>query len=63
MRPQLIELTAESPWRSRNAASANSAFTRSWQSSKLPSTASVWTFGAATVVICRRCTSEVRPCG
>ena len=43
--------------------SANIAFTRSWQSSNVPSTAILPTFGASTVVICRRCTSLVRPRG
>jgi hypothetical protein len=37
------------------------AFTRSWQSSKLPSIAMLWTLGDSTVVICRRCTSDWRP--
>ena len=49
--------------RSRSAASANSAFTRSWQSSNVPSMATLWTLGASTVVICRRCTSDTRPAG
>ena len=43
--------------------SLNIAFTRSWQSSKLPSMAKLWTLGAMTVVIWRRCTSETRPLG
>jgi hypothetical protein len=47
----LIELTADNRLRSRNAASLNIAFTRSWQSSKVPSMATVWTFGWSTVVI------------
>ncbi len=34
-----------------------------WQSSKVPSMATAWTFGASTVVIIRRCTSETRPSG
>ena len=38
--------------------SANKPFTRSWQSSKVPSIATLWTLGASTVVICRRCTSR-----
>src|SRR5271166_6178608 len=63
MRAQLIELTAERCSSSRNAASANIAFTRSWQSSNVPSIAMFSTFGAWTVVICRRCTSLVRPRG
>ena len=55
--------TAERLRRSRKPSSANSAFTRSWQSSKVPSTAMLCTLGASTVVICRRCTSETRPAG
>ena len=55
--------TAERLWASRNAASLNIALTRSWQSSNVPSTATVWTFGDSTVVICRRWTSLTRPCG
>ena len=35
----------------------------SWQSSNDPSTASACTPGRSTVVICRRCTSDTRPCG
>ncbi len=49
--------------RSRNATSAKHAFTRSWQSSKVPSTATLCTLGASTVVICRRWTSLTRPSG
>jgi len=56
-------LTALRPICSRKAASLNIAFTRSWQSSNVPSTATTRTFGASTVVICLRCTSLVRPCG
>ena len=63
MRAQLIEFIAERCISWRNGASANIAFTRSWQSSNVPSTAMLATFGAATVVICRRCTSLMRPCG
>ena len=63
MRAQLIEFIAESCISWRNGASANIAFTRSWQSSNVPSTAMLATFGAATVVIWRRCTSLMRPCG
>jgi hypothetical protein len=39
------------------------AFTMSWQSSKVPSRAMQWTFGASTVVIWRRWTSDTRPFG
>ena len=56
-------LTAERFISARKSASANIAFTRSWQSSKLPATARLVTFGASTVVICRRCTGETRPSG
>ncbi len=63
IRPQLIELTAARFWRSRKAASPNSAFTSAWQSSKLPSIATLWTLAAVTVVICRRWTSDTRPAG
>jgi hypothetical protein len=63
MRAKLIELTAASPTWSRNPSSANIAFTSAWQSSNVPSTATLWTLGASTVVICRRCTSLVRPAG
>ena len=63
MRAQLIELTAESCTSLRKAVSLNMAFTRSWQSSKVPSTAMLCTLSEATVVICRRCTSETRPLG
>jgi hypothetical protein len=62
-RAQLMLLTADSRMRSRNGASLNIAFTRSWQSSNVPSIATVRTFGESTVVICLRCTSLVRPCG
>jgi hypothetical protein len=62
-RAQLIELTADSDISSRNAASLNIAFTRSWQSSNVPSIATVCTLGLSTVVIWRRCTSLVRPAG
>ena len=61
--PQLIEFTADSRKSRRNGASANIAFTRSWQPSKSPSTAMLSTLGASTVVICRRCTALVRPAG
>ena len=63
MRAQLIEFTADSRISRRNAVSANIAFTRSWQSSNVPSTAMLPMLGARTVVICRRCTSLVRLCG
>ena len=63
MRAQLIEFIADSCISWRNGASANIAFTRSWQSSNVPSIAMLPTFGAATVVICRRCTSLMRSCG
>ncbi len=63
MRAQLMEFTADSRISSRNGVSANIAFTRSWQSSNEPSIAMLATLAAATVVICRRCTSLVRPCG
>ena len=63
IRAQLIELTAESRISSRKAASLNIAFTRSWQSSNVPSMATLWTLGDSTVVICRRCTSDTRPFG
>ena len=58
-----MEFTADRFIRSRNAASANIAFTMSWQSSNVPSTATTRTLGESTVVICLRCTSLVRPCG
>ena len=45
MRAQLIELTPESCSSSRKRAWLNIAFTSAWQSSKVPSTASAWTFG------------------
>jgi hypothetical protein len=60
MRAQLIELTAESAISSRKAWSLNMAFTRSWQSSKLPSMAMLCTLAEVAVVIWRRCTSETR---
>ena len=63
IRAQLIELTADRLSRARKAWSANIAFTKSWQSSKLPEMAMACTLGEATVVICRRCTSETRPSG
>ena len=63
MRAQLIELTPESRARSRKAWWLNMPFTIAWQSSKVPSIASAWTLSSATVVIIRRCTSEMRPCG
>ena len=63
MRAQLIELTPDSDTRSRKAWSLNMSFTSAWQSSKLPSMASAWTFFAADVVICRCCTGETRPFG
>ena len=46
-----------------SVSSANKALARSWQSSNVPSTATLCTFGASTVVICRRCTSDTRPAG
>ena len=55
--------TADSAMSSRNGASLNIALTRSWQSSNVPSIATVCTCGASTVVICRRCTSLTRPEG
>jgi hypothetical protein len=63
MRAQLIEFIADMRSRSRVPGSAKSALTRSWQSSKLPSIATLWTLGASTVVICRRWTSDTRPAG
>ena len=39
------------------------AFTNAWQSSKVPSIASACTLASGAVVIIRRCTSEMRPCG
>ena len=63
MRAQLMEFPADSRISRRNGASANMAFTRSWQSSKVPGMAMLATLGESTVVICRRCTSLVRPCG
>ena len=47
IRAQLIELTALSCIRSRNATSLNIAFTRSWQSSNVPSIATTCTLGDA----------------
>lgn len=43
--------TAESDCSTRKGRSLNMAFTRSWQSSKLPSMATLWTLGESTVVI------------
>ena len=63
MRPQLMLLTALRCMAVRNGASANIAFTRSWQSSNVPSTAMFAMLGASTDVICRRWTSLVRPSG
>ena len=63
MRAQLMELTPDSDVASRKRWLLNIAFTRAWQSSKLPSMASAWTLAAPVVVIIRRCTSEMRPCG
>ena len=63
MRAQLIELTPESRTRSRKAWWLNMPFTIAWQSSNVPSIASAWTLSSPTVVIIRRCTSEMRPCG
>ena len=58
-----MELTAASRSRSRKARSLNIAFTSAWQSSNVPSTATACTLGSVAVVIMRRCTSEMRPCG
>ena len=58
-----MELTPASRTRSRKARSLNIAFTSAWQSSKVPSMATACTLGSAAVVIMRRCTSEMRPCG
>ena len=63
MRAQLMELTAERFISRRKGASLNIAFTRSWQVSKSPSIARLRTLSDSTVVICRRCTKLVRPCG
>src|SRR3989304_516717 len=49
MRAQLMELTPARRTRSRKAASLNIAFTRLWQSSKLPSMAMLWMAGEARV--------------
>ena len=38
-------------------------FSMAWASSNVPSRAMAWILSASTVVICRRCTSETRPCG
>ena len=48
MRAQLIELTAASWLRSRNALSLNDAFTIAWQSSKVPCREMLWMFGSVT---------------
>ena len=58
-----MELTADRRRSARSVASAKRAFTRSWQSSKVPSTARLWTLGESTVVICRRWISLTRPWG
>ena len=63
MRAKLIELTPVSESESRVPASLNSAFTMPWQSSKVPSTAMLCTFGSCALVICRRCTSVTLPFG
>ncbi len=63
MRAQLIEFTPDSATRSRKPWSLNMSFTRLWQSSKLPSTASACTLAAVGVVICRCCTGDTLPCG
>ena len=63
IRAQLIELTADRFCSSRKAVSLNIALTMSWQSSNEPSSAMLWTLLDSTVVICRRCTSDVRPFG
>src|SRR5947207_2353729 len=63
MRAKLMELTPASRTRSRKPWWLNIPFTIAWQSSKVPSIASAWTLSAATVVIMRRCTSEMRPWG
>ena len=49
--------------RGRIRVSANSAFTMAWASSKLPSSAILWTLAKGAVVIWRRCTSLTRPLG
>ena len=63
IRAQLIELTPDRAVSTRKRRSLNMAFTSAWQSSKLPSTATAWTFEAPAVVIWRRCTGDTRPCG
>ena len=63
IRAQLMELMAASLISSRKDSSLNIALTKFWQSSNVPSMATLWTLGASTVVICRRCTSETRPLG
>ena len=47
MRPQLIEFIADKCISCRNGASANIAFTMSWQSSNVPSIAMLATLGAS----------------
>ncbi len=63
MRAQLMEFTAARRCSARKGASLNMPFTKSWQSSKSPRTAKLRMLGESTVVICRRCTSLVRPSG
>ena len=50
-RAQLMEFTADRRTSSRKATSANMAFTRSWQSSNVPSIATLCTLAESTVVI------------
>ncbi len=63
MRAQLMELTPVSETWSRKLWWLNRPFTIAWQSSKVPSIASAWTLSSLALVIIRRCTSEMRPCG
>ena len=63
MRAQLIEFTAPMAWRSLKAASALTAFTTSWQSSKTPSTAMLKMLGSASEYICARWKGLMRPRG
>ena len=64
MRAQLMEFTATN-WRpsGKKVWSPKLALTMFWQSSKLPSSAILNTFGASTVVIWRRWTLDTRLCG
>ena len=63
MRPQLMEFTAPILYLALNAASLETAFTMSWQSSNTPFTAMLWILSSCKLNICAVWKRLIFSCG